>query len=585
MPANDQRRGARSREIGLRSRDSDITSRLPHSENHVYAANVGIVRKSGLIVAALGLSFGGWAIGGCGHTTDPAVPCDEITLDVAAEGTVAAREGSPVIAFSDGPHPYVVHPVCRGGACRLVRTFLDSERDDDLSGNPLTPESPILITASGRFVVAIDIAGAGSLRAWQVDAFAATPVREVTNNALGPGRPAVLVSSMRNSDTVLVRNDRNELGSIDPAGGTFSPLADTRAELKVIAIGDRYIVGREILDGSHDRIHLVPVDPDAQGYFSGPLELATMRSISRVEITANDEFAVVTADGGEEDETFVFSIPDGTLTDRFSGAAVPGAGRLDALPGLRAASPDGSHLAYRTPNGALALRNLHESSSCLVRSASGGDHTVAGFAADAMLYMQADFDLGASHVFAFDTDTRTLSALDANDKGHHLVGAPPRLADRARPWAIGVRQGSYAALQEDAPAASLGLQGPVFLPRFDDPSAMWLADKYDDAENRTRVGLRRFAPGDLDGRSASFAPAGDAASVPEVFATARDTTPLAPGLSRVLPGERPCLATGSPGGWGYQCDGDGARQGFLASAPMPASETSNSIDPEVEDPQ
>ena len=55
-----------------------------------------------------------------------------------------------------------------------MRTFLDSERDDDLSGNPLTPESPILITASGRFVVAIDIAGAGSLRAWQVDAFAAT---------------------------------------------------------------------------------------------------------------------------------------------------------------------------------------------------------------------------------------------------------------------------------------------------------------------------------------------------------------------------------------------------------------------------
>jgi hypothetical protein len=505
-------------------------------------------------------------------------------LEAGAPGSFATRQGAPVLAFSDGPTPYVVHPVCRGESCRLVRTFLQSQRDDDLSGNPLTPESPVLITSSGRFVVAIDVGGAGSLRSWRVDPHDSVPVREVVNTALGSGRPAVLVSSMRNSDRVIVRNDRAELGSIDPASGSFAPIEDAGAELKVVAVGDAYIVAREILSGSEDRILLVPVDPEARTYFDGPVELGTMRSISRVEITAGDELVVVSADGEDETDTFVFTVPDGALVDRFTGAAVPGSGRLDALPGLRAASPDGSHLAYRTPSGALVLRDLNAASSCVVRSASGGTHNVAGFAADAMLYMQADYDLGVSRVFAFDIASRTLSALDAASKGHHLVAAPAELADRDRPWAIGVRQGSYAALQPDAAPSSLGLQNPVILPRLDDPSAVWLADKYDDAENRTRVGLRRFVP-ELQGRSAAFAPASDATSVPDVYASMRDDEVLAPGLSRVLPGERPCLATGSPGGWGYQCDGDGARQGFLAAAPMPVSETSNSIDPEVEDPE
>ncbi len=555
----------------------------------VYAGNVGIVRSLRFIVAPFVLA----GLSACGQSSDPAVPCGRIGLGEAVAGTVAAHRDSPVIAISDTPRPYVVHPVCDGAGCRLVRTFLESEpppvshaphrngdgvsQDTSLAGG-----SALVLTSTGRWVVAIDLHGA--IRSWRIDPWAEDPVHEVANDPIEKGEAVVLVGGLRNSDTIVVRNDANELGSIEPEGATFQSIAENRPELKVIAVGDRHIIGRELIDGTHERVVLVPVTTDAPGFFAGPVDLATVPTLSRIEITAGDEFVVLSSGEGDDAETFVFSIPEGALVDRFLGAAVTGPTRLDALPGLHASSPDGSHLAYRTPSGALALRELQASTSCLVRSASGGDHSVAGFTADAMLYMQADFGLGASHIFAFDTLSRRLTALDADDRGHHLVGAPPQLADRARPWAIGVRDGSYAAVQDGARAASLGLDGPVFVPRHDDESALWLADKYEDNKSVTRVGLRRFVP-HFDGRAYEFSVADDQANVPEVFASDASDTALSPGLSRLNAGERPCLATGTPGGWAYQCGRAGAGDAFVAAAPMPNSEaSSNSRDPEVPDP-
>jgi hypothetical protein len=539
------------------------------------------VRGLGFIVAPLAV-FGSLA---CGQTSDPAVPCERIELGEAQPGTVAALADSPVMAISDAPRPYVVHPVCTGDeGCRLVRTYLESDTAD-ADDDALPGGSALLLTSTGRYVVAIDRRKADpKLRSWAINPSAEDPVTVVRNDVLGPGDARALVVGMRDSDTIVVRNDALELGTIQPDQPTFQPIAPNRPEMKVVAVGNDYIVGREIIDGERERIVLVPVTREAQDFFGGPIDLATLPTLSRVEITGDDDHVVATAGDGDDAETFVFSIPDGVLVDRFLGGAVPGPLRLDALPGLRATSPDGTHLAYRTSSGALALRDLQESSSCLVRSATGGDHRVAGFAADAMLYMQADYDLGESHVFAFDTHARRLTALDPGDRGHHLVGAPPRLDNRTRPWAIGVRDGSYAALQPDAPAESLGLQGPVFVPRGDDESALWLADRYEDDKNDTRFGLRRFVPR-FDGRTFDFTVADEPESVPDVFASSTSDNPLAPGLSRLTPGERPCLSTGAPGGWAYQCGSSNAREGFLANAPLPTTEgSSNLLDPEVSDP-
>lgn len=552
----------------------------------MYAGNVGIVRSLGIIVAPFVLA----GLSACGHTSDPAVPCDRIELGEAAAGTVAAAVDSPVLAISDNPRPFVVHPVCDDDdGCRLMRSFLQDDEPrgqgsaDDPEPEPLTGGSAVLLTSTGRFVVAIDSEDI-ELRAWEIDPWAERPVHQRYRRGIQNVDALVLVVGLRGRDTVVARNGNLELGSLEPSSGTFQTIAEGRPDLKVVAVGDQHIVGREIIDGERDRIVLVPVTSDSPGFFEGPVDLATVPNLSRVEITAGDEFVVVTAGSGDDTETFVFSVPDGGLVDRFLGGAVPGASRLDALPGLRAASPDGSHLAYRTASGALALRDLQGASSCLVRSASGGDHSVAGFTADAMLYMQADHGLGSSHVFAFDTASRTLTALDANDRGHHLVGAPPQLADRRRPWAIGVRDGSYSALQDGAPAASLGLQGPVFVPRRDDDSALWIADKYDDDKNQTRFGVRRFVP-EFDGRTYAFTSADDRESVPEVFSSLYSDAPLAAGLSRLGPGERPCVSTGTPGGWAYQCKNASSAQGFLAAAGLPSTEGASSLlDPEVPDP-
>lgn len=547
----------------------------------MYAANVGIVRSLGFITAALAQVLGLLA---CGQTSDPSVPCERIALGEAIDGAVAAHADSPVIAISDTPKPYVVHPVCSAtSGCKLVRTYLDVTSAEGEDPEPLTGGSALLVTSTGKYVVAID-GEERMIRAWKIDPWASPAVGAPKSEEINHGREDAvrLVASLRNSDTIVVRNDAAELGSITPNSLEFYAIAPDRPELKVVAVGDQFIVGREIVDGAQERVVLLPVTDDAPGP-SGPLDLAVVPALSRIEITADDEFVVATAGEGDDAETFVFSIPDGVLVDRFLGGAVTGPLRLDALPGLRAVSPDGTHLAYRTSSGALALRDLQASTSCLVRSSTGGDHSVAGFTADAMLYMQADHSLGTSHIFAFDTRASRLTALDPDDRGHHLVGAPPRLEHRSRPWAIGVRDGSYSAVQADAPAASLGLEGPVLLPRVDDESALWLADRYEDDTSQARVGLRRFVPR-LEGRAFEFTVADDDDSVPHVFSSTTSEKPLAAGLTRLTPGERPCLATGTPGGWAYQCGSAVASQGFFAAAPMPGSEgRGNSKDPEVPD--
>ncbi len=563
---------------------SIITGRLPQRPGDVYDEIVGIVRSLGFIVAPFVLA-GLTAVGptACGQISDPAVPCDRIALGEAAAGTVDAHADSPVLAISDTPRPFVVHPVCDEQACRWERTFLAGNPDTgNATDTALSGGSELLLTSNGRWVVAIDRPSQGNpeLRSWRIDPWADAPVREHARQPIADGDAVTLVAGLRNSDTIVVRNRDLELGSIDPRNLTFEPMASTRPALKVVAVGDHHIVGREIIDGEDERVVLVPVTSDTPNFSDGAVELATLPALSRVELTADDEFVMLVGGEGDDAETFMFSVDDGVLVDRFIGGAVNGARRLDTLPGMHAVSPDGSHLAYRTASGALALRDLAASSSCLVRSASGGDHSVAGFVADAMLYLQADHGQGESHVFAFDTHSRTLTPLDAGSRGHHLVAAPPRLAERGRPWAVGVRDGSYRALQEGAEAVGLGLDGPVFVPRGDGNSALWLADRYQ-VENQTRIGLRRFMP-ESAGGTYRFDRADDVASVPEIFAAGGSTTPLGATLSRLSTGERPCLSTGTPGGWGFQCGTAGATDGFLATAPMPASELR---DPELPDPE
>ncbi len=530
----------------------------------------------------------------CGQAGDPAVPCEALDLGEARSGMVASSAEAPVLVLSDSPRPFVIlrswdddlaawtHRREYLDRVENRKRICDGETCRDLI-DPIEPGSRVLLTGSGRYVVAIDFGTPAAFRSWRVrDDGELDPGAKLTLEREGPNQ---LLASLRDSDTVIVRDatPARRLRAVNPMSGTYASEDELAPgmNLLLVAVGNRHVVGREVLDDTHERLVLVPVDRD-EGDLREATPLVVAPAFSQVELTADDGHVIATSGEGEDAETFVFDVATGALLDRFLGAVVTGAHKLESMSGMRASSPDGSHVAYRTPSGALALRDLESASSCLVRSSSAGDHNLAGFAADGMLYLQADADVSNSHLFAFDTRERRLTALDPTDaRGHHLAGVPSRLADRRKPWAIGVRNGTYSALQGDAPALGIGAQAPVFVPRDDD--GLWMADVRRGDSSR-QVSLRRLVPrrspsgrgldfGDVDGRDGLV-------QVDDLHGDDIGKT-----LATLFPSERPCLATGAPGGWAYQCGGNATNE-FMAVAPMPSTENPGDgmTDSEVPDP-
>lgn len=501
-------------------------------------------------------------------------------LGQARAGMVAAPEGAPVLALSDSPRPFVIlRSKDVHGEWVHRREYLGDCEDGVCRGeNILEPGSAVLVTGTGRWVVAIDHADTPALRSWWIDADGGL-TSKLNDGLDGRDAPYQLVASLRDSDTVLVRDADHKLRSLrHPSGTATTLLAEEFPNLKVVAVGNRNVVGRDVLDDTHERLVLVEADDDGDS-MREPIPLMVSTAFSQVELTADDEYVIATSGEGDDAESFVFDVESGALVDRFLGAVVIGARKLETMAGMRASSPDGSHFAYRTPSGALALRDLQAASSCLVRSASAGDHRVAGFAADGMLYLQADTGVSESHLFAYDTTEQRLTALDAPDvRGHHLAGVPSRLGDRRRPWAIGVRNGTYSALQPDAEPLGVGAQAPVFVPRDDE--GLWMAD-VKRGDSARHMSLRRLMPRRAEtGRGFDFGDLDGPDALVEIDDDAGDS--IGDTLATLFPSERPCLATGTPGGWAYQCGGNSKHE-FMSAAPMPPSENSSSPGSHLED--
>ncbi len=496
---------------------------------------------------------------GCVQTHDPAIPCGAIELGEAEPGVVAAHHfDAPVLAVADDPEPFVLHWVCADGSdddCSLHRTWLA-----DLDGG-VTPGSEVLVTAAGHWVVAIDHKS-GAVVSYAVTRQGITP-RDPYNRA--EDRPAQLVASLRGSDVVLVRDARGALRRYVPGDHHADRIAPEIPNLKVVALGEKFLVGREILGDDEETLHLVPVDPSLDLKVTGPVALVRGRTFSRVTLTAGDDLVLATSGQGDDAETFVFTVPDGQLVDRFMGAMVSGRRRHDEIAGMRAVSPDGSHVVYRTASGAAAMRDLHRHASCLVRSAIAGNHSIIGFSAHGLVYMESEAGAGESQIVAWNPSTRHLAELGRLDAGYRLAAVPTRDPETTdRPWAIGVRSGSYSALQEHAPPQNLGLDDPVFMPR--DTPGIWVINT-DLERNRRRVmTLARVDPLVSTATRSYRFPSGDEAEVPFVEHDAE-----AQAFRHELGGHRVCMSTGTPGDWASQC-GDPANGKFLSGSPIPASE-------------
>ena len=302
-------------------------------------------------------------------------------------------------------------------------------------------------------------------------------------------------------------------------------------DLRVAAMGHRHVVARRILGDGNEELYLVRIAPARRHDELGtstrgkPILLARGKRFSRVLITSGaspaehgdpfefqhevptDVRVIATSGEGSGARTLIFAVSDASQIANFEGAVVSSPIPLDDIAGLSAVSPSGSHLAYITPRGSLALRDLESHSACMIRPATAARHVLAGFAADGTLYFES-VERGrtevngatgpdAEIVYAYDPKTEEFTALTDDQHIWRLYAVPPRryeTEDGERiPWAVVAIDGFHAA-RPDARPQALYYDDVRFLPRGDE--SLWLieGEEADVFGEPNRLTVRRVQP-------------------------------------------------------------------------------------------
>lgn len=534
------------------------------------------------------------AMTGCTTDTDPTIPCGELNLEGPAAPLVA--RSANVLAFTEagGPTVTVVRDLCPDATC--LGAEIAEEKVPFADFNMTRPDS-ILLTGTGRWLISKHD---GTLYRTELGCD-----RSVKACAPEPfwveGSKSEMVGTLRSDDWVVFRSG-GELFAQDARKEFLDEpvhLGDD-PDLLTAAMGDRTVVARRILDGEREQLYLIRVNPthrhDNGGHDSAgdAIYLGEGKAFSRILITRGatpramgetdepdadtpiDEFVIATSGTGADATTVVFRVLDGEPVDSFEGAALSGHLPLEEVPGLSALSADNSHLAYVTPSGALAMRNLNSQGACLVRSASEGRHTLAGFAPDGTLYFESEEDAPGSgvvqRVAAYDPARVAFHWLAGDAFNSRLRAAPLHTAtneDGAHvPWAITSYEGLYGVQRGDAPQP-LGLdpRHVSFLPRETHDDSMWLLEADDDSETyggiRTRLRLKKIRAGTDadDGSQLEFdARESDPVSIDENGEYAVFEKSFTSKLNI-------CVAPARPGGWGASCSRDADPAALLRSGP------------------
>lgn len=302
-------------------------------------------------------------------------------------------------------------------------------------------------------------------------------------------------------------------------------------DLRVAAMGHRHVVARRILGNGEEELYLVRIAParrhDELGSSSRgkPILLARGQRFSRVLITSGaspaergdpwefqhdvpiDERVIATSGEGSNARTLIFAVSDVSQIANFEGSVVSSPIPLEDIAGLSAVSPSGTHLAYITPRGSLALRDLESHGACMIRPATAARHVLAGFGADGTLYFES-IERGhtelngatgpdAEIVYAYDPKAEQLTALTDNQHIWRLYAVPPQRYETEQgeriPWAIVAIDGFHAA-RPGARPQPLYYDDVSFLPRGDE--TLWLleGEEADDFDEQNRLTLRRVQP-------------------------------------------------------------------------------------------
>lgn len=516
--------------------------------------------------AALIVGLGG-AASACDDLRDPSTPCGRLELGDADPGAVVSPRRAPVLAMAGGSdQPFVLHWVCETPespeeACTLTRTPLRNPNDSTASLG--SGRNAVLVTSAGNYVVATD---RSAQTLWSFSFSARGELESFENLPLDGNIPIQLLASLRNSDWVIGLDSDGEMVRYAPGEQSADRIAEGLDAPTIAALGEHHLIGRVSHGNDDQSLYLIPVDEDLDYAHHAPTLLMRGRTATRVVVGPRDEHVSITLGHKDSAQTLVFRVPDGALLDRFDGELVSGRDDLTETVGLRAVSPDGSHLAYKTAAGSIALRDIGTNSACLVRSATtNGQANIIGFSAEAKLYFESEFGPGETAVSMWDPSTRYFAVLGAPEDGARLAAVPSVTPPNALPWAVGIRSGSYMALADSESPHYLDLEDAVFIPRDDSDLWVFAADDLNaGVTTGSRMNIRRVTARSLPD---------DALRYGEVSTTPHDRDgEMKNQLGVTLSGlQSACLSTGTPGAKAYACGSAGDTSGF-AAATSPASE-------------
>ena len=592
---------------------------------------VGLVGIARLVSLGAFLSS---TLSACVDISDPILPCGPLELGAPDEDendtALASRlvERAPMIAISamtrdERFSSMVVYPLCADERldCGLRAHHLD-----------LTPGSQIAVTGTGNWVVGIDNPR-GDWRAWRLqyedDLTAPSLVLADEDDAPDPS-PYRIVASLRDQDRLLVRDggEHSRLYAVTPGTREIVRFPEAEKGTFVLAVGHRFAVLGKAQGYRGDWLYFVAVGPftakeQAQHELMNEgavLRVGPIPGLEDVFLSPDDSKAAVSRFNDGFQETLVFDVLSGAKIDGFDGSPISLDSGRQELPGLSAFSPDSSRLSYRRSDGDLALRNLTTRGSCAVRP---GDHRIAGFSADGILFAEArqysrlNDKRGTSEVVTIDLSTGVGQRLpqygSAEERDFHLVAVPAE--HDSVPWAIGTQDGALHLLQPELDPVRLAdstrePEPPELLPKTG--SGMWLlrsslspsdaggddrsisiqrivatepdADEYEIAFTQPEVHLQ-MCPSNTSPRplthitAASHPISGYVPPRPNIAGPDPIVDMSEPTLT-FQGNEHLCISTAIPGRWAYRCRPASVAR-FFEGSDRPSSEVTASRSPDA----
>ncbi len=513
------------------------------------------------------------------------VPCDSFEPGDATDSNTVVRAQEGVIAAIAMEDAFLLRNTCDlpDGGCRVEKRSLPE----------LSAGSQVMLTTNGEFLVGIDRQG-GGVWTYKFDDRGHLVYKDATytDQTLGP---AQLVIGMRDSSQLVVRDHEDRLAIYQPKHSRAIRIAPDLGRLvRLAAVGERHVAIREFHTEHSQTVYIVDVDntPDAA-------HVVASGDFTSVAFGPGDQTLVLAEGRGTDASVLVFDVKSREIIDRFAGDLISSRTEndhraIDEVPGMRALSPSGEQIAYRTTSGALAVRMLGSQSSCLVRNTNrlgtgdassqrAGNHAVAGFSADGIIF--AEYSVGAadSFVYTYDPRHQQITPLGSEETGWVLAAVPGRvtnaLGEIERLWALAASEGNFASIGEGRVDGKNVGRELTFMPLDDE--GIWAIDTRDELPDSERaLSVRRVAPPRWANGGLRFEQDPE-----DQIVTSSDEQEDNDGPMRVPLSGRVCLTTGSPGAWAYRCgDSTNNRDAFTTDSGRQEQTNDPNVAPEFDPP-